>query len=132
MIFLYDDIQWAEYGYEAVAGMNAGDNVNHITIPGSMTLSILNITETSNVGVPGVWIFSFKLDGGTCIIAYAHVHMCICTYIHTYVRTCTYIHMYVHMFASVTVCKTMMITPVENFVLQLQIVNEMFAHVYQK
>ena len=95
MIFLYDDIQWAEYGYEAVAGMNAGDNVHHITIPGSMTSSILNIIETSNVGVPGVWIFSFKLDGGTCIIAYAHVHMCICTYIHTYVRTYMYIHTYV-------------------------------------
>ena len=100
MIFVYDDIQWAEYGYEAVAGMNAGDNVNHITIPGSMTSSILNITETSNVDVPGVWIFSFKLDGGVCIIAYIHMHVCMLfhTYIHMYMHAYirTYIHTYVH------------------------------------
>ena len=115
MIFVYDDIQWAEYGYEAVAGMNAGDGVNYITIPGSETSSILNITETSNVGVPGVWIFNFNIDGGTtllysCICAYAYcyihtyihmyMHTCIHSYLHTHVHihkhTYTYIHTYIH------------------------------------
>ena len=101
MIFVYDDIQWAEYDYEAVAGMNAGDGVNHITIPGSETSSILNITETSNVGVPGVWIFNFNIDGGTtllynwiCAYAYCCIHTYTCTCIHTYIHT--YMHMYIY------------------------------------
>ena len=60
---MYDDIQWT-FGDEALAGMNAGDGVNYITIPGSLTSSILDIEEMSNIGVPGVWIFNFNLDGG--------------------------------------------------------------------
>ena len=69
VIFLYADgeIQWTTGdssdgnnglgGREALAGINAGDGVNHITIPGSSTPSITNITQTSNVGIPGIWIF---------------------------------------------------------------------------
>ena len=57
MIFIYDDIQWTSSGDEAVAGINFGDGVGHITIPGSQTSSIINIAETSNVGIPGIWIF---------------------------------------------------------------------------
>ena len=56
-MFIYDDIQWTSLDDEAVAGINFGDGRNHITIPGSQTSSIINITETSNVGIPGVWIF---------------------------------------------------------------------------
>ena len=75
VILLYADgeIQWTTGddpngtnglgGTEALAGINAGDGVNHITIPGSLTPSIINIAQTSNVGIPGVWIF--KVDGGT-------------------------------------------------------------------
>ena len=44
-------------GDEAVAGVSAGDGVNFETIPGSLTPSIINIDNTSNIGVPGVWIF---------------------------------------------------------------------------
>ena len=55
-------------GTEALAGINAGDGVNHITIPGSLTPSIINITGTSNVGIPGVWMF--KVNGGNCL----HIH----------------------------------------------------------
>ena len=55
---MYGDIQWINNG--AVAGINAGDGVNHITIPGSLTPSIINIEETSNVDIPGVWIFNFE------------------------------------------------------------------------
>ena len=69
VIFLYPDkrIQWTTGdasggtdglgGTEAVAGINAGDGINYITIPGSLTPSIINITQTSNVGIPGIWMF---------------------------------------------------------------------------
>ena len=68
-MFLYADgrIQWTTGdtsngidglgGTEALAGINAGDGVNSITIPGSLTPDIINITQTSNVGIPGVWMF---------------------------------------------------------------------------
>ena len=68
-MFLYPKgrIQWTtgddaggKYGLggtEALAGINAGDGISSITIPGSLTSSILDITETSNVGIPGVWVF---------------------------------------------------------------------------
>ena len=62
MIFIYDDIQWTSHGDEAVAGVNFGNGMNHFTIPGSRTPSVLNIEETSNVGVPGIWIF--RVDDG--------------------------------------------------------------------
>ena len=45
------------YGTEALAGINAGDNINHITVPGSQSPDIINITRTSNIGIPGVWMF---------------------------------------------------------------------------
>ena len=51
---MYVDIRWTT---RDLAGVNAGDGVNHITIPGSLTPSILDIEETSNVGTPGRWIF---------------------------------------------------------------------------
>ena len=57
-MFIYGDIQWNNS--RALAGINAGDGVNHITIPGSLTPSIIDIEETSNVGIPGVWIFNFE------------------------------------------------------------------------
>ena len=64
---MYADIEWTSSG-GSLAGINAGDGVNHVTIPGSRTSGILNIEETSNIGVPGVWIF--RVDGGTYIIMY--------------------------------------------------------------
>ena len=67
VMFLYADLQWTtgdnSYGYdgfggtEALAGFNAGDQINSYTIPGSRTSNITNITRTSNVGIPGTWIF---------------------------------------------------------------------------
>ena len=68
-MFLYADgrIQWTTGddsggfngigGTEALAGINAGDGVNSVTIPGSLTPDIINITQTSNVNIPGVWMF---------------------------------------------------------------------------
>ena len=86
VMFLYGDgrIQWTTGsdsggigglgGVEAVAGINAGDGNKSITIPGSQTPSIINIAETSNVGIPGIWMFA---TGGTvtCIHTYVHVAM---------------------------------------------------------
>ena len=44
-------------GTEALAGINAGDYINYVTVPGSRTPDIINITKTSNIDVPGVWMF---------------------------------------------------------------------------
>ena len=76
VIFLYADglIQWTTGrasggsdglgGTQALAGINAGDGVNSVTIPGSLTHSIIDIAQTSNVGVPGIWIFRVdKVEG---------------------------------------------------------------------
>ena len=60
-------------GTEALAGINAGDGVNHITIPGSLTPSIINIAGTSNVGVPGVWMF--KVSEGNCLHVHWHMYI---------------------------------------------------------
>ena len=44
-------------GTEALAGFNAGNRINYYTISGSRTSSIINIARTTNVGIPGTWIF---------------------------------------------------------------------------
>jgi len=68
IIFLYADglIQWTTGdgsggtnglgGNEATAGYD-DDGANSFNIPGSGTAEIINITQTSNVGIPGMWIF---------------------------------------------------------------------------
>ena len=67
VMFLYADLQWTTGdssfgndglgGTEALAGYNAGDQINSYTIAGSRTSGIINLTQTSNVGIPGTWIF---------------------------------------------------------------------------
>jgi len=52
-------------GTEALAGINAGDGENFVTIPGSLTPSIIDIAQTSNVGIPGMWIF--RVDHGMLV-----------------------------------------------------------------
>ena len=83
-MFLYDDggIEWTTGDYsggvnglggdEAVAGISAGDGVNVITIPGSLTPSIIDIDNTSNVGIPGVWMF--KVGTGAKPLQYSIIH----------------------------------------------------------
>ncbi|NXG81761.1 TECTA protein, partial [Stercorarius parasiticus] len=78
IILNYWDIQWttgaasdgdAETGLggtPAHAGFNSGDDTNFYNIPGSQTEAIINITQTSNVNVPGRWVFQvddFKVTG---------------------------------------------------------------------
>ena len=93
VIFLYPNgkIQWTTgddsggidglNGTEALAGINVGDGVNNITIPGSLTPSIINITQTSNVGIPGVWMFQVGKGTYVCLVPWLYVHTYICAYI---------------------------------------------------
>ena len=79
VIFLYADgeIQWTTGdasngvnglgGIPAQVGFDAGDGIRHATVPGSRTDAIINITQTSNVGIPGVWIF--RIDGQEVVVA---------------------------------------------------------------
>ena len=79
VIFLYADgeIQWTSGdsshgvrglgGTSAQVGFNEGDGVRHAVIPASYTDAVINITHTSNVGIPGVWIF--RVDEETVVIA---------------------------------------------------------------
>ncbi len=72
VLFLYADeeIQWTTGdasggtggtgglgGIAAEVGFNAGDGVRFATVPGSRTNEIINVEHTSNVAVPGMWVF---------------------------------------------------------------------------
>ena len=69
VIFLYADdlIQWsvgtANLSAHAQAGFNAGDGTRFTTIEGSRTEAIVNIETTSNIGVPGKYLF--RVDPNT-------------------------------------------------------------------
>ena len=78
-------------GNEALAGINAGDGANSTTIPGSLTPSIINITQTSNVDIPGMWILKSG-QGGLHKVKFA-------VYLNQNriaTHTLTYSHMYTH------------------------------------
>ena len=65
VMFLYEDIQWGDAG--TTVGFNAGDQLQFITIPESFTTEgILNLESTSNVGIPGVYIFRVDETFGMC------------------------------------------------------------------
>lgn len=49
-------------GAAAQVGVNAGDGVKFEIVPGSWTPKIINIDSTSNVNIPGVWIFRVDED----------------------------------------------------------------------
>ena len=72
-MFLYADIQWTSFGARALAGIDAGDGINHVTVPGSRTSNILNIEETSNTGTPGVWMF--KVGEGMSLLNANQKHL---------------------------------------------------------
>lgn len=70
VFFLYNDggIQWTTGddsggtnglgGNEAVVGISSGNYFSDYTyIPFSLSPNILHIDKTSNVGIPGVWMF---------------------------------------------------------------------------
>ena len=63
VIYLYADgeIQWAISedfsSLPAQVGFNAGDGIRFFAVPESRTPEIINIATTSNVDIPGVWMF---------------------------------------------------------------------------
>jgi len=69
VIYLYADgeIQWAisedTRSLPAQVGFNAGDGIRYFAVPQSRLPEIIDIASTSNVDVPGVWIF--RVDRGT-------------------------------------------------------------------
>ena len=76
VLFLYADdlIQWTTGditgsnglgGIPAQCGLNAGDGNRFFSIPGSQTAAIINIYSTSNIDVPGIWVF--RVDQNTII-----------------------------------------------------------------
>lgn len=56
-------------GLFSKAGYNAGDGIHYYSVPGSMTESMLNLPQASNVGVPGQFVFRVdkKTTDGECI-----------------------------------------------------------------
>ena len=49
-------------GTSAQAGFDAGDATRFFSIPGSETPAIVDIENTTNVGIPGQWTFRVDLD----------------------------------------------------------------------
>ena len=80
-IFLYADglIQWTTGddqggvdglgGTPAQVGFNNGDGVNFAVIPPSGTADVLNLDSSSNINMPGTWIF--QIDGDTIPTVYS-------------------------------------------------------------
>ena len=60
MFFLYADGLIPNPTYPVQIGIDGGDGVNYYTVPNSLTPDIVNITRTSNVNQPGLWVF--KVD----------------------------------------------------------------------
>ena len=69
VVFLYADglIQWLwsddHEGIPAEVGVNTGDGIHFFRHPDSNTLNLLNITTTSNVDMPGVWVIRTDEEG---------------------------------------------------------------------
>ena len=63
-MFLYHDIQWSNvFYYGATIGFNAGDGVHYYTVSDSFTAyGVLNLDNTSNVGIPGMYIYRVDQD----------------------------------------------------------------------
>ncbi|XP_078604865.1 sushi domain-containing protein 2-like [Branchiostoma floridae x Branchiostoma japonicum] len=80
-IFNYGDITWTSGtasggdpftglgGIAAQVGFNAGNGVQYFSVPASRTDDIVDIETTSNVGIPGRWVFridSAVIQDGGC------------------------------------------------------------------
>ena len=79
VIFLYADLQWTTR--HTLAGYNAGDQINSYTLPGSRTADIINIAKTSNVGIPGTWIFKVGQGSYTYVALLAMYLHCVRAYV---------------------------------------------------
>ncbi len=50
----------------AQAGFDAGNEMDYVALPGSLSDDILDVCTTSNVGAPGIWRFSVRSGGVVC------------------------------------------------------------------
>jgi len=108
-LYAYGRIQWTTSsdghgfsgpgGDEAVAGIHSDIEVDSITIPGSATPNIINITKNSNTGIPGMWIFKlgestfYYTELGCIIIIAANITCAVCTDMYmVYQMTLKYIY----------------------------------------
>ena len=72
-MFLYNDIQWSS---GTTIGFNAGDGVNYYTVPESLTADgVLNLDNTSNVDIPGMYIYRVDQDPCTCILSIVTIQL---------------------------------------------------------
>ena len=83
--FLYADglIQWTSSddsggvnglgGNAARVGYNSQDGSNYFTISESGTAAIINITQTSNINIPGIWMFRVSDQGEVLDRNYAKI-----------------------------------------------------------
>lgn len=78
VLFLYADgeMQWTTGdasggtaglgGTPAQVGFNAGNGVNYYSLPGSQTPNVINVVNSTNAAVPGLWVF--KVDSHSTVI----------------------------------------------------------------
>ena len=101
VFFLYGDGEINSYlSRRAQVGLNAGNGVDFISVNGSLTSSIFNIDQESNVGCPGVFVY--QVNGGVqqpesgrngkfeYIVTSMFINITICTY------KISYFHRYCH------------------------------------
>lgn len=60
----YEQLEWtlgdASMGVHAQAGFDAGNTIDFVALPGSLTMAVLDLETGSNVGTPGVWRFQIR------------------------------------------------------------------------
>lgn len=72
--FIYDDIEWSE---SSNIGFRNADGSQIFMVPGALTPSAIDIEETSNVGVEGLYLY--RVDGDTIVGPDGIVHALINT-----------------------------------------------------
>ena len=67
VLFLYGDIQWGGAGRTVTIGFNAGDGMRFFNLPeASSSIALQNLPFSSNVGMPGTYIFRVDQDPTLC------------------------------------------------------------------
>ena len=80
----FHDIQWSS---GTTIGFNAGDGVHYYTVPEYLTADdVLNLDHTSNVGIPGMYIY--RVDQDPCMY---DITLTMCYEIRNYLSSCEYI-----------------------------------------
>lgn len=64
VFFIYDEIEWGRSGgsFFSNAGFRNADGSQSFMVPGALTQSVVNIDNTSNVGINGLYIYRVDFD----------------------------------------------------------------------